>query len=880
MTPDAWRRVKTIVQDALERPADQRAAFVAEACGDDSSLRAEVESLLVGHERAGSSFLQPLSPGGLPHAMSALAGAARALRRGDRLGPYEVVDALGAGGMGEVYRARDTRLNRTVAIKVLPPQVAHDPQARQRFEREARAIAALNHPHICTLHDFGHQEESAASGPVDYLVMEYLDGETLAARLEKGALPIAEALRYASQIATALDKAHRAGITHRDLKPGNIFLVRNEGAAALPDVKLLDFGLAKASGLPAGDGTSASATDLTTPGAIVGTVPYMAPEQLAGRDTDARTDIFSFGAVLYEMVTGRRAFAGDSQASVIAAILDREPAPPSTLAPVPSEFDPLVRRCVAKNPGDRYQSARELLHEIEALERGSSRAIRPTGRRLAAASAVAALAVMAVLVWRVQPATLPAADISEGRSRLVVLPFENLTRQAADDWLAGGFSDSITFGLQALDSLILVNRELITEIYRDESIREAGPLDPQVVRRLSERLQVRYYVHGSYQRIGDQIRVVARLVEGGGTIKVQESVTDRFANILQVEDDLARRFAAALEAGSSTSPRAETVSLEAYQAYTEARGAYANSPRSYQDARTKLERAVTLDPNYAAAWALLGKLLARMAAPGALGTQSVEEELRHDSLAAATRAVELAPSSYEARVALALAHRAKHDREPWRAAALAAVNLNPRMAEAYSLVAESYSSTADWGCDGDRDQRLADEYFHRALDIDPLFGPAYTNLAIHLRETDRADESVRVCDRGLAMLPNYLSLKRVRAVSLLSLNRVDEGEEALNALLRVQEPNRADLNAMAHVHILRGRLDQADKLPARGSWNLLRRAHVMATHGEIDRAAAIFGQSFEIEPACARYVATTPAYASVVSLPPIRNVLARHGAAK
>jgi serine/threonine protein kinase len=263
---------------------------------------------------------------------------------GTRLGPYEILALLGAGGMGEVYRARDTRLQRTVAIKVLPPARAASPEVRRRFEREARSISQLSHPHICALYDVGRE------GEIDYLVMEYLEGETLADRLTKGPPPVDQALRIGIQIADALDRAHRHGIVHRDLKPGNVMLTKS-------GVKLLDFGLAKEMAppaLPAGLTAFPTQANLTQEGAIVGTIQYMAPEQLEGKDADARTDIFAFGGTFYELATGQKAFAGASHASLITAIMSGEPAPISSLQPMaPAGLDRLVKKCLAKDPSDR-----------------------------------------------------------------------------------------------------------------------------------------------------------------------------------------------------------------------------------------------------------------------------------------------------------------------------------------------------------------------------------------------------------------------------------------------------------------------------------------------------------------------------------------------
>ncbi|HUK64974.1 MAG TPA: protein kinase, partial [Dongiaceae bacterium] len=296
---------------------------------------------------------------------------------GTRLGPYEVVAPLGAGGMGEVYRARDTRLGRDVAIKVLPGRLSSSPEGRARFEREARTVSSLNHPHICTLHDVGRE------GDTDYLVMELVDGETLAQRLARGPLPAADVLRLGAQIADALERAHRAGVVHRDLKPGNVMLTKT-GA------KLMDFGLARSAGPAGGSEASAAAltqsptmaTPLTTPltaeGTIVGTFQYMAPEQLEGKEADARSDLWALGCVLYEMATGKRAFEGATQASLISAIMRDQPRAMSELAPLsPPGLERLVRQCLAKEPDDRWQSAGDVRRELEWIAAGTSAAAMP-----------------------------------------------------------------------------------------------------------------------------------------------------------------------------------------------------------------------------------------------------------------------------------------------------------------------------------------------------------------------------------------------------------------------------------------------------------------------------------------------------------------------
>lgn len=345
------------------------------------------------------------------------------LAPGTRLGPYEVVALAGAGGMGEVYRARDTRLSRDVALKVLPAHFATDPEARQRFEREARAVSTLSHPAICPLYDVGHHNG------LEFLVMEFLEGETLAARLERGPLPLDQVLRYSIDIADALAAAHAGGIVHRDLKPGNVMLTRT-GA------RLLDFGLARSTGPAVGSTPEGltTAAPITARGTILGTFQYMSPEQVEGREADTRSDLFSFGAVLYEMATGKRAFDGKTTTSVLAAILERDPSPISTLQPLaPAALDDVVRGCLAKSPDERWQTAHDVKLQLQAIRRRlgeTAASVVPTGSwrgvrtpRVAWAVTAVALALAAVFaVVALRGGAGPAPIAADAVVRAAILP--------------------------------------------------------------------------------------------------------------------------------------------------------------------------------------------------------------------------------------------------------------------------------------------------------------------------------------------------------------------------------------------------------------------------------------------------------------------------
>ncbi len=363
---------------------------------------------------------------------------------GTRFGPYEIADQVGAGGMGEVYRATDTRLDRTVAIKVLPEHLADRAELRERFEREAKAVSSLNHPHICTLHDIGEQDG------IHYLVMEYVDGETLQQRLEKGRLPLDQALEYAIQIADALDKAHRQGVVHRDLKPGNIMITKS-------GTKLLDFGLAKLKGDAAEVSplsqrpTQDAPAPLTAEGTILGTFQYMAPEQLEGKKADARTDIFAFGALVYEMVTGKKAFEGASQASLIGAIMNHQPAPVTEVQPLsPPMLDHVITACLAKSPDDRCQSAADLMRELKWISTTPASGEREESPGASVATARSRLGWVAALLLALGIGGFAAWTLKPSQARATLrIKMDLGERLAGLGWNGGVFDLSPDGGMLA-----------------------------------------------------------------------------------------------------------------------------------------------------------------------------------------------------------------------------------------------------------------------------------------------------------------------------------------------------------------------------------------------------------------------------------------------
>jgi serine/threonine-protein kinase len=611
ISPDDWPHARAVFEHALTLPESERRSYVADACGDREGLRDHVERLLESHGKADGFLETPLAP------MLDETIAVRSLE-GQRIGPYLLSVRVGTGGMGEVYKARDTRLDRTVAIKVLPSHVANDPQARDRFDREGRAIAGLNHPHICVLHDVGEATISSPDGgvpspqrplTVQYLVMELLEGETLAARLARGPLPLDEALRYAGQIASALDKAHSAGITHRDLKPGNVFLVPGSGASPAPDTKLLDFGLAKQRA-----GWADGARDLTTPGMILGTMQYMAPEQIEGKETDARTDIFAFGAVLFEMLTGRKAFEAGSQAALMAAILDREPARLTALQPrVPPWLELVVGRCLAKDPQERWQSARDLMLALQApptsaVDRGSTARfnVRRAGW-IAAAAIVTALGITGLLV--ATRTGTPAAARPTQLASIAVLPFHSLAPRDDLKFLEVGIPDAIINKLaRASQVRVRPTDAILRFVGQAVSPREAA-----------KTLAAEYVLTGTLQPTGALLRVSVQLVRAADDTSLwgDHYDIDR-KDLLTLQDRIAAEVAAALPIRMSSAERDRLTrpqprNIEAFELYLRGRAALVqNTPESTRYAVASFEKAVEIDPRDALAHAGLASASATM----------------------------------------------------------------------------------------------------------------------------------------------------------------------------------------------------------------------------------------------------------------------------
>ena len=564
-----------------------------------------------------------------------------------RLGPYEIIEAIGHGGMGEVYRARDPRLQRQVAIKTVASHLAADPKFRERFDREARAVAALSHPNVLAIHDVGSHEG------IPYIAMELLEGETLRVRIAPTPLPVSMVLDYAVQIGRGLAAAHERGIVHRDLKPANIFVTRDG------QIKLLDFGIATEPGGESGDEVTRAAQ--TAPGELLGTAGYMSPEQARGERTDARTDIFSFGCVLYEMVSGRRAFGGDSRIETLNAILKEHPADlGSVRADVPPQLDRIVRRCLEKVAENRFQTARDLAFALETLAHDSGARAptavssdthsRAVNGRIAAAVAVTVTVGAATAVWwsvtRADSASAPAASTMpslETPRVLAVLPFTNISSGGAG-YFAAGMTEEVSGQLSKLSGLRVMSRTAVAA-YKDA--RADLP-------RMVQELGVASVVTGTVREEGARVRVNVELIDAkSGQVIWADQSDHEGVDVFAAQSNIALRVAAALNASVTLDERARlgkppTSSVAAYELLMRERRLTAKTFEERLAASIDLlQQAVQLDPRFATAHAMIAFRSYNQGAYGDLPALA-------RGLASAQRAIEIDPQLGTAYHALAL----------------------------------------------------------------------------------------------------------------------------------------------------------------------------------------------------------------------------------
>ncbi|MEO8191288.1 MAG: protein kinase [Acidobacteriota bacterium] len=676
------------------------------------------------------------------------------LAAGTRLGTYEILASIGVGGMGEVYRARDSKLDRDVAIKVLPPSFAASPDAMARFEREAKSVAALSHPNILAIFDFGSE------GGATYAVMELLEGETLRGRLETRPLSPSQALDYALQIGRGLAAAHEKGIIHRDLKPDNIFVTR-EGL-----IKILDFGLAKKVEPVSPDAaTSGPIIDPTEPGTVMGTVSYMSPEQVRGLALDHRSDIFSFGAILYEMLSGRRAFRRDTASDTMAAVMRDEP---QDLAEsgraVPLALDHVVRHCLEKDRANRFQTARDVVFALgetsSSFSGASAQMGRPGGeqskpaRRLVKAFAGLAilLALFGFFLWRRSHAAGGAAK------RIAVLPFEN-QGAAGDEYFADGMSDAVRGKLTSLGGVEVLARASSTPY------RKTSKTPQEIARELDTRYLLTATVRWSKDGGHDRVQVSPELVEirdsGPPASRWQESFDAPLTDVFRVQSDISTRVAQALGVALGAGDRKRlsvtpTESLAAYDAFLKGEKASVGSdPASQRKALAFYEQAAALDAGFLQAWARISYVNSFLYA-----NSSPDPALSDRARQAAEKAISLDPGRPEGHVALGSYRRIVKSDLP---GALEEYRKAERLSADRSVVlASSAAAESDLG-----NWKAAAEHFREAERLDPR-SPARKRLLGQTLVRMRAyPEAREVLDRGLALAPDELAMIEEKALSYL-----------------------------------------------------------------------------------------------------------------
>jgi eukaryotic-like serine/threonine-protein kinase len=769
MKAERWQQVNDLFQSATERAPEERATFLEEACHGDEPLRREVQSLLASYERA-ENFIE--SPA-FEVAPELLTGDRASASVGELIGHYRIESLIGIGGMGEVYLARDERLGRKVALKLLPERLTADERQLSRFKTEARAASALNHPNILTVYEIG------AEGNRQFIATEFIEGITLRESLARGRIEPHAALEIAVQVASALAAAHEAGVVHRDIKPENIML-RPDGYA-----KVLDFGIAKlteqrlASDDRIGEATAALET---RPGLVLGTGQYMSPEQARGQKVDARSDIWSLGVVLYEMVGGIPPFRGETPSDCIASILKTEPPPLSgLLSDVPLKLESILQKALRKNSDERYQTSKEMLADLRNLNaereaEGFSLQIKARAESIVRkikghkpgvlftlAAAILAAAVFAYSFFFVAPAPSP------NEKSIAILPFENLSEEKAGAYFADGIQDEILTRLSKIADLKVISRTS-TQRYKNTS---------QNLSEIANQLGVANLLEGSVQKTNDQVRVNVQLIRAANDSHLWAETFDRrLTDIFSVESEVAKAIADQLRAKLSGQEEQviaarPTDNPEAYDAYL--RGlAYTlktgPSPADALGAQKYLREAVRLDPKFALSWALLSYV-------DALGYLTL---------------------NLQATVAL---------REESRDAAETALALQPNLGEA--VLAKGYYHYA---CLKDYDTAV--RYFEQARQFLPNSSQIPESLAYVARRRGQWDRSESYFNEAERLDPRNVNLLSAHAASFVVLRHFPEAQRKLDQVLDIIPDDVDTLAQAAAVAQAEGDLPRASALLA------------------------------------------------------------------
>ena len=729
------------------------------------------------------------------------------LPSGTRLGPYKIEAPIGAGGMGEVYRATDTRLNRDVAVKILSSRLTAEPGAKQRFEREAHTASSLNDPHICTIYDVGEHEGR------QFLVMELLEGRTLKQYMDGRALAVGPVLKLGMQIAAALQTAHGKGVIHRDVKPANIF-VTEDG-----EVKVLDFGLAKL--LPPIDQDATHSLTLTEPQAVLGTLPYMAPEQLRGEKTDARTDIWGVGAVLYEMATSQRPFRGAVGPRLTDAILHEPPTPPRALnGAIPAELERIVLKCLDKAPENRYQSAKELVVDLRRLSTPNSesegtlstgkprvwrRIVRPLGY-----TATGILALAAVLVatnpsgWR---ARLLGGAALPGIESLAVLPLANLSHDPEQDYFADGITEALIANLAQVSALRVISRTSVMHYKGTDKTL------PQIARELN----VDAVIEGTVQRSGNRVQVTAQLIRGQTDAPVWAKIYERDSrDVLVMQSELTQAIVSEIKVHLTPQERqhlasARPINPDAYNAFL--LGDYHSSKRN----RAALDKgiqyfqeAIRIDPSYPQAYAGLANAYIERDIWGGLGIGKTADQIRANTL----KALELDGELAEAHALLGQIHfQYDWDWQGAEAEYKRAIQLNPNLANSYVRYAFFLQAM------GRHQEALA--AVHRAVELDPLSAANICDEGRILYRARQYENAVARYQRALELDPSFPPALSRMVDAYEQLGKFDEALAYVERLQQTAGDSRTGLRPLARVYARMGKrreaLDVLRTIEGRGS---------------------------------------------------------------